>query len=171
MKEIEVKILEVDKKRVMDRLKELGARRVFNGVIESIYFDDAKGSLRKKGIVLRLRRKGKQFELSLKKLLSQKQAKVMNEFEISLKDLKTMGQLLNQLGFRSIRYFRKHRMSFAFKENRVEIDSYSGIPPFLEIETRSLPKLKTLVERLGFLPRDAKPWSTFELFKHYRGHR
>ena len=60
MKEIEVKILEINVADVQKRLKELGAQKLFDGELEWVVFDFPDGRLGKEEILVRLRRTGKQ---------------------------------------------------------------------------------------------------------------
>lgn len=168
MREIEVKILEINQKRLIEKLKKMGARKVFSGTIEAFYFDDRRKSLAQQGKILRLRRKGDEVELAVKKLRSRKKAKIMDEYEVCLKDFAAMRQILIQLGYRVMRHYRKRRTSFVYRDCHFEIDVYPKIPAYLEIETTSLVRLQAMLRRLGYKREDAKPWSAFELLQHYK---
>ena len=49
MREIEVKILAVDRKALERRLRRLGARRVFDGTLRASFFDFKDGRFRRTG--------------------------------------------------------------------------------------------------------------------------
>jgi len=167
-REVEVKILEINRKEIVRNLKKMKARKIFEGAIEAVYFDDSKSRLKKGGEVLRLRKKGKNVEMTVKKRRHGRGAKVMDEYEVQTGDFNQAKKILSQLDFKEIRRFRKRRSSYSLGKVHFEIDKYPRIPAFLEIEAASLKKVKAVLQRLGYSLKDTKPWSTFELFEYYR---
>ncbi len=167
MKEVEVKILEIDKGALRGKLKALGAKRVFSGPLEAYYYDYPDNQLYRGGKVLRLRRRGAQWELTFKEAVSKRNAKIMNEYEINLPKNHRLGEIMEGVGLKVYRKFKKHRESFLLAKVHFEIDTYPGIPPFLEVEAPDLSTVKKYVKKLGFSMSQAKPWSTYELFRHY----
>ncbi len=167
MKEVEVKILEINPAAIARKLRRFGARKVFDGILRTIYYDFPKRRLRKKGIVLRLRTKGGKAELTFKKQLSRGQAKVMREEEIYLDSTKAAEEIFEAVGLKPVYEFRKRRISYKLGDVHFELDFYRGLPPFLEIEGQSFKKVKQWVEKLGFSMSDAKNWSTNGVMRHY----
>lgn len=167
MKEIEVKILEVDKEEVIKKLKELGAKKVFDGKIKTSYFDSDDEWLKRDGKVLRLREKGRELKLTIKKGISKEEAKIMEEFEVGLDEFEPIKNILNGLGLKEIQKIVKHRASYVLGDMHFEFDTHTGIPTFLEIEGPSLEKVKDYVEILGYSMEDTKPWSVWDVLEYY----
>lgn len=167
MKEIEVKILGVDKEEVIKKLKDLGVDEVFDGEIKTSYFDSDDGWLKREGKVLRLREKGEELKFTIKKGISKEEAKIMEEFEVGLDEFEPVKNILNGLGLKEIQKIIKHRISYVLDDMHFEIDSHPGIPTFLEIEGPSIEKVKEYVEKLGFTMEDTKPWSVWDVLEYY----
>ncbi len=168
MKEVEVKILEIDPRKIKSRLRRMRARKLFEGEIHALYFDFRGRKLKGRGQVLRLRRKGKLIEFAFKQKRRKKEVRIMDEFETHVDDWANAQKILKGLGLKVIKEVRKHRISYGLGTNRFEIDKYPGIPAFLEIESRSIQTLKKMVKRLGFRMRDANAWNTFDVLRHYQ---
>ena len=86
MKEIEVKILEIDVEEIEKKLKKMEAEKVFEGEVVSIYFDFPDKLLEREGKILRLRQKGDKVILTYKELISKDEAKIMDEYELTIDD-------------------------------------------------------------------------------------
>jgi predicted adenylyl cyclase CyaB len=177
MKEIEVKILEVDPARVAARLLELGATKVAEGPMWVRFFDTRGDRLRRRSEILRLRQRGDRVELTYKRRLPDGEAQVSEEREVTVSDAEEAAAILRAVGFRESLRFRKHRASFRMGSLHAEIDRYlevpaelgiaESIPPFLEIEGPDLASIGELADRLGFAPRDFRAWDSMQLFRHY----
>jgi adenylate cyclase class 2 len=166
MKEIEVKILEINVPEVVKRLEALGAKKVLDTVQEIIIYDNAEGTL-SKGQLLRLRKNGEVIELTYKKRISKEGTKISDEKEVHVSDFETTRKILQGIGLKEVRKTTKHRISYHLHGVGFEIDTYPGIPTFLEIETEDEKLLEEYVKKLGFTMKDAKPWTGKDVFKHY----
>ena len=171
MKEIEVKILEIDKTAVQNRLAALGAEEHFAGEMHALFFDDAQGSITRRGEVLRLRKEGNEVVMAFKSPLEIGAAKIMEELEITVSDLQTTRHILEKLGFTAEKETRKHRTEYLLAGAKVVIDEYfdqlACIPPFIEIEAPDLENLYHVVQLLGYSPADCTDWNTYDLMVHY----
>ena len=171
MIETEVKILEIDRKEVEDKLISIGAKKVFDDKVNASFFDFEDGSLKKSGTVLRLRTEGKKAVLTLKEPIKKGEAKIKEESEIEVSDLGTTKKILESLGLRVWRVAKKHRTTYSLEGVHFELDNYieenDFIPEFLEIEAKTLEEIYKFVEALGFSKEDCKPWSLKDLVKHY----
>ncbi|MFH1283948.1 MAG: class IV adenylate cyclase [bacterium] len=170
MKEIEVKILEIDKDKVIRQLKDLGAKKVFDGTLSDSHFDFSDKTLRKEGKLLRIRVKGDKLFLTYKEPVDKSKAKIMEEHEISLQagHYDKLKSLIIKTGLKEKKQVPKKRISFRLEDVIFEIDTFEGIPPFLEIEAPSIERIKEYVEKLSFSMDDVKPWNTFDVFKYYK---
>lgn len=171
MREIEVKILDIDKKEIEEKLLELGAKKVLDDKLYALLFDSKDGSFRKSGNTLRLRRLGNKTILTFKKHISQEKAKIKDETEVEVFDFDKTKKILESLGFVVYRKVKKHRTSYKLGNVRFELDSheekYKFIPDFLEIEAKDIETIYKFAKILGFKEKDCKPWSLKDLIKHY----
>lgn len=167
MHEVEVKILEIDKNKVIEKLRKMGADRIFHGNLQVSYYDYPEDSLMKNGKMLRLRT-GKRTELTFKQKISREKYKVMEEHEVVINDENAMKEILTKIGLCETKKMTKHRTSYVLKNIHFEIDEFPGIPALLEIEAPSEEDVKENVENLGFSMEEAKPWSGGEVIEFYR---
>ena len=174
MKEIEIKIIEIDRKRVEDNLATLGAAKTFDGDVETWFFDFQDDTITRARNLLRLRRIGNRTDLAFKECVESQSAKVRNEYEVSISDFETMCLILESIGLISTWRMEKHRTSYVLSGGvHVDIDKYSGdfshIPELMEIEGGDISTIREHAKLLGFGPDDCKSWDTFDLIDHYSG--
>ena len=175
MKETEVKILEVNRQKIERTLRSLDAKKVFDGEVETLFFDFQDGSIIKQKNVLRLRKEKDKIELTYKKVHITKTVKTAEEYSVEVSSIETVEKILKNLGLKVIERTRKHRISYILDNARFDFDCYSGnydyIPEFLEIEAKNTDSLYKYAELLGFKANDCLPWSTTDLIKHYASKR
>jgi len=171
MKELEVKILEVNKDRIEEILAHLGAKRIFEGEIETFFLDFKDGAIAKARNVLRLRKEKNKAELTYKTVLADQEVKVAEEYTVEVSDLERMKKILEHLGLSVVENMRKHRVSYALDCVHIDIDRYTGdyghIPVLLEIEAENINLIHKYAELLGFKVKDCLPWSTNDLIRYY----
>ena len=171
MKEVEVKILEVKRKKIEETLSKLGAKKVFDGDIQTLFFDSKDGRIIKAKDVLRLRKEEDKIELTYKKVRFDEAAKKAEEYSVEVSDLEMTEKILQNLGLGIIDDMLKHRVSYKLDTARFDMDRYLGkydfIPEFLEIEAENVEAIYKYAELLGFKPKDCLPWSTKELIEYY----
>ena len=173
MKEIEIKILGIDRKAVEERLVRLGAKKILDGEIHALYYDFADAALKNSGCALRLRLEGAKSVLCLKKFVESKEAKIREEHELEVSDFNTMKYLLEGLGLKVWLEMKKHRTSYELRGVHVEIDeyhdAYNYIPGFLEIEGPDIETIYACAKLLGFTENDCKPWDILQVAEYYSG--
>ena len=173
MKEIEIKILEIEQEAVEERLVSLGAKKVFDGEIHALYYDFTNTALKDSGRALRLRLEGTKSVLSLKKFVESKEAKIREEHEIEVSDFNTTKYLLESIGLNAWLEMKKHRTSYELRGVHFEIDqyhdAYNYIPQFLEIEGHDIETIYVCAELLGFSKKDCKPWDILQVAAYYSG--
>ena len=171
MKEIETKILEIDRQSLEKTLTKLGAKKVFDGDIETFFFDFKDGAIIKAKNVLRLRNELNKTELTFKEVQVTQIAKVAEEYNVEVSNFDKMKKILENLGLFVIDDTKKHRISYVLDQVRFDIDRYYGeydyIPEFLEIEAENTDLIHRHAALLGFKAKDCLPWSTSELVRHY----
>jgi adenylate cyclase class 2 len=173
MQETEVKILEVNREKIEKTLTELGAKKVFDGDIQTFFFDFEDGRIVKAKDVLRLRREAEKAELTYKKVRFTESTKIAEEYSVDISNLETMKVILKNLGLTVTESMEKHRVSYVLDDARFDIDRYFGsyafIPEFMEIEAENIEAIRKHAKKLGFKAEDCLPWSTVELIQHYSG--
>jgi predicted adenylyl cyclase CyaB len=171
MQETEVKILEVNIKKIEQTLTSLGAKKVFDGDIQTLFFDFKDGRIIKAKDVLRLRKEQDKTEVTYKKVHETQTAKKAQEYTVEVSNREIMKKILEKLGLTVTESMQKHRVSYTLNHVRFDIDRYFGsydyIPEFMEIEAENIGLIHKYAELLGFKAEDCLPWSTSELIQHY----
>ncbi|HNW05864.1 MAG TPA: CYTH domain-containing protein [archaeon] len=169
--EIEVKILEIDKKELERKLKEIGAKKLFSDrkVIQENY--DNK-ELKKKSAAIRVRQMGKDVFITYKQFKeirnNIKSCKEI-EFEVS-SDFKTVQNLFSVLGLKRYHRIEKTRTTYVLGTTTFDIDTISKpfkIPTYYEIEVKDFKDVDKILKLLKVPKRKALPWGTKKLLKYY----
>jgi adenylate cyclase, class 2 len=172
MKEIEVKILEVNRMRLGDTLTSLGAKKIFDRDIHSLFFDFQDGRISKAKDVLRLRKESDKIDLTYKKInAGESTLKSAEEYSVEVSSMEEAEKILENLGLHKTDDMLKHRLSYKIDNIRFDLDRYLGrynfIPDFLEIEAKNIEAIYKYANLLGYKAKDCLPWSTTELIEHY----
>ena len=93
MKEIEVKVLDINKKLIEDRLTKLGAKKISDGLVNSWHYDFPDEKIKNNSDHLRIRQEGGHSFITFKSPISRDHAKIMEELETDIQDIKTMDEL------------------------------------------------------------------------------
>ena len=170
MKEIEVKILEIDKQKIIQELTALGGKKIFDDEVTTVFLDFPDNRIHQMKDVLRLRKNGENVELTYKKVYHDKKLKIADEYSVTVSQLDATLAILQNLGLLVKQKMKKHRTSFKLDNIQIDIDKYQDdfafIPEFMEIEG-SEGNIKKYAGLLGFQQKDCLPWSTDELIMHY----
>lgn len=168
MKEIEVKILEIDKKKIELKLKKLGAKKIFSGKLVSYFFDTKTNSLKSNDMQLRLRQSKLGTLLTVKQKISQTETKNSNEYEIEVSDFNETKKILSLLGFNQKYKLEKNRISYILKDVRFELDKpKEKVPCFIEIEAKDKKTVEKYVKLLGYKMSKTKNLTYRGVLRHY----
>jgi adenylate cyclase, class 2 len=167
MKEIEVKILEIDKEKILEQLLAFGAVKVAEGEIYSTFFDFSDGTLKKNKKSLRLRNHNNRKFMTYKAHISQVGTKQEEEFEVDVSSLDEMENILKNIGIDRVDELKGKRTSYKLGKISFEFDEYDGIPSYMEIEAQSEEEINAWVQKLGINKEKVTPWGSRELFAHY----
>lgn len=175
MQEVEVKILEADVGAVERKLRALGAKKTFEGRMEIAYYDFPDKRLKKAKKLLRTRTKGNYTELTFKEKIRKGKAKTNLEHEVQVNDKRALEKILHCMGLQEVKLpgtatvgKTKHRISYSLRGMHFELDTFKGIPTFIEIEGPNLARVQEFVQKLGFEWKDAKPWTGKDVIQHYK---
>jgi len=169
MKEIEVKILEINRLGFENKIIILGGEKIFDGEIKGIFFENEQLGKEK---LLRLRKEENKCVLTLKDVISKDGAKVADEYEVEVSDYEIAKKIFEELGYSIKKNIRKHRTEYAVDGVKFAFDKYfdeyAFIPEFLEIEAEDQETLFRYVKLLGLEKEDCKPWSGGDVIKYYK---
>lgn len=172
MHETEIKILGIDRKKILEKLESLGAKKIFDDIIHAVYYDTADMALKRQNSILRLRKEGKKAVLTFKSHVEDKKAKVREEKEVVVSDFEVMNSILGLLGFSGWLRMSKKRTTYDLEGTHFELDKYhdeySFIPEFLEIEGKDFGTIIKYAELLGYSERDCRPWDALQVAEYYR---
>jgi adenylate cyclase, class 2 len=177
MKELEVKIVNIDPDVIREKMKVIGAALVKKENQVNKIFDFAdKRLLDNKGyarirIVADLLNNRKHYYMTTKKLISQEKFKVMEENEIEISDHLEGENIFRALGLIQYSDIARYRESYRYKNALIEIDinDKAFFPvPYIEIETGSEEELEEIVELLGYEMKDTTSKTIFQLLEDFR---
>ena len=174
--EVEVKIIDIDRGRVEERLRSLGASKTFEGEEDTRFFDFPTNQISQAKNLLRLRKKADKTQLTFKKFVASESVKVRDEYEVMISEFEPMRLILEGIGLVQTSRMVKHRVTYSLGGGvRVDLDKYSGdfsyIPDFMEIEAKDVTTVQSNIKLLGFEPEEGKNWTTFDLIDHYSGRK
>lgn len=131
MLEKEIKILEIDKEKLIKTLENLGAKRTFEGVVHDVYYDfpdDDAHKMEANNRLFRLRRKGEEHIYTIKrkrkKIKKEEKINAKDEHETPITNIESFAKVLEKYGMEKTREKKKHRVSYAFDSMEFDIDSY-----------------------------------------------
>lgn len=196
MLEHEAKILNVNEQELQQKLEGLGAEKILDDItyIEGYDFDstakftgsdfpekfseivDSIEQLRgssdmfSQGAYLRLRKEGNKFELIFKRKVKG-EGGVKSEIEISVpiqeSEWQDTANFLQDLGLKRIVLQEKKRTSYRYSPYRYDIDTWPGVPTYLEVEAPTPEGVIEAIALLGFAQSEAVSMSAAEVFEMY----
>lgn len=143
--EYEIRILEIDKEKMIEKLENLGATKKgeFN---QKRYVYDLKPIQEDKWI--RLRANGEETTLTYKSI----EADTIDgtkEVEIKVDDFDVANEFLNKLGFIARNYQENIRIQYILDDVEIDIDTWPMIPTYLEIEGKSKKEVNDMIKKLN----------------------
>lgn len=158
MREIEVKVLNIDKDEIEKKLKDIGAVLIKDEEQTNIRFDTDDNFLKKTHngyLRLRITRNLLQGDikntLTFKKNLSRDKFRVNEETETEISNCEETIKIIELLGYSKKRPGYKHRKSYFYDDVTYEIDTWDKetySKPYLEIEMSSDDELEKAIELL-----------------------
>lgn len=173
MKEVEVKILDVNLEEIEKKIISLGAKKHFDGEIAQFLYDFPDKRIKKERNTFRLRKSGDKTYITFKdKVKSIGTAKVADEYEVTVSDFNTAKKIIESLGFEETHKMRKHRISYKLANVTFELeklfDQYEHIPDFIEIEAEDMETVIKYANILGFTEEQCRPWNIFDVDEYYK---
>ncbi len=144
--EFEVKLLDIDVEKVKEKLEELGATKIAERNMRRHVYDIDPAD---QSTWIRLRNNGKKTTLTIKELHDES-IDGTKEIEVDVGHFEDTNLILNKLGFFSKGYQENKRISYLLDRVEIEIDSWPKIPPYVEVEGKSIEDVEKVVKLLGF---------------------
>ena len=141
--EIEERVLEIDKDKVIAKLEELGAKKTGDWHQKRYVYDFIP---KRENEWIRLRTNGKETTLTYKNIES-KDISGTKELEIVVSDFEETNQLLKIMGYTPRSFQENLRTRYYLDHIEIDIDTWPLIPAYLEIEGNSEEDVKR-VEKL-----------------------
>ena len=176
MLEKEIKILEIDRKQLEEKLLSLGAVKTFEWVIHDVYYDFPDNDVNKmeaNGRMFRLRKKGEEHIYTIKNkrkdVIKKEKLHAKEEHETPITNIESFAKVLEKYGMKKIREKRKHRISYSFPWENIEFDfdCYEGIPELLEIEGKTLADIKSWIKKLSLENHPTLRGGSRKIYAHY----
>ena len=142
--ELELRILDVDTKKVMEKLEELGAKKIGDWHYKR-YVYDTKPYVKDKWI--RLRTNGIETTLTYKEYNSESIDGV-KELEIIVSDLNKTLQILEILGYKPRSIQENKRIRYMLDEVEIDIDTWPHLKPYVEVEAKTKKEVDSVIEIL-----------------------
>ncbi|MCL4389151.1 MAG: CYTH domain-containing protein [Candidatus Marsarchaeota archaeon] len=162
-KEIELKIIGIDRKEAVLRLNEIGAKKRGTHHFKRIigYLIDRPGMQS----WIRLRTDGKTTTITLKE---QRGAGLnqTDEYEINVSDFKEAAMIMCRL-FKELLYEETTRTEYLFEGASITIDQWPGLPLIMEIEGKDQEQVKTIYKKLKISGRPIGNISSSKVYKLY----
>ena len=172
MLEKEVKILEINKHEVINNIKKLWAKKIFQWYIYDIYYDffDKKKNcfkLKDNKRIFRIRKMWNDYFYTIKRKRKQKWLKIADEHEAKISNIQSFKKILKGYWMIQTRKKEKYRTSYIFKNVHFDIDEYKKIPVFMEIEAWNLNEINFFIKELWLKNHKIKTFWSEWLFKFY----
>lgn len=168
-KEHEIKVLDVDIDKLVMKLEEIGAKKVYDDIRTIIALDTKdREFLNKQDKLIRITDEG-----SIKVTMHVNQSKPQEKAGIKFKTsrLKETMDFFEQMGLFPISKVSAPRISYELGKIDFDIDSFPAIPPFLEIDTEYLEEegysLEDLLKKLGLENNKIVVMGTEDIHKIY----
>lgn len=161
--EFEVRILEIDVKKLEERLNSLKA--IYKGEFnQERYVYDVKP--KKEGKWIRLRKANDDVTLTIKDITNNK-IDGTKELEIKVDDFEKTNLILEELGYINKSYQENKRKRYILDNTEIDIDSWPLIPTYVEIEGKSEEDVINMVEKLGYTKSDMVTLNLNEVYRKY----
>lgn len=167
-KENEIAVLDINRTKVLAKLKKLGARHEGKHNFKRIEFL-INGNVKGSHSWGRVRTDGKTTTITIKWLDGNSKFSPMDEFEIKTNDFKDSVKLMSKLvNPESFLYFENVRTAYRLGNSYITLDKWPGIPLFLEVEAPSTGIARSIYKKLGVKGKFVGNVSIHKIYESYR---
>lgn len=170
MLEKEIKILDVNKGEIVEKLENMWAIKTFEWFIHDVYYDfpdEVMAKMESNDRIFRVRKKGETHLYTIKRKRKEKWFKVADEHEMKITDVESFSKVLEQYGMEKIRQKKKYRTSYLYEWVEFDIDDYESIPTLLEIEAKTTKEIKFYIKLLWLVNHKTKRFWSRWLYSFY----
>ena len=153
-REIEVKVLNIDPEEIEEKLVNLGATKVSHEFQKNYTFVPEGGEFENGYLRIRetkFENDEKTLELTFKRVESDDEFRVNNEYTVNIDSVSMMIKILEELNIELEYEGEKERISYSYKEQRFDIDIWdkNTYPhPYMEIEFSNKDKMDEIIKDL-----------------------
>ena len=171
MEEIEVKFLNINPDLIEKKLREIGAKKIFDKIYRRKVFDYPDLRLNNKGAWVRLRDGKDKITLTFKQRIGIKthngtvNDKSMEEIEVEVDDFNKTEEILSSIGLKEKFYEENRRIRYLLDDIEFDIDFWPQLEPYLEIEAVSWKEIDRAIKLLGLKEKDKKIFSTYQVYQ------
>jgi len=160
MREFETKVLDIDPKSITEKLISLGAVQKVELFLRRWVFiiQDREW--------IRLRDDGHQITLTYKRKIGSGISET-EEIEVEVNNFEETALILSHLGFKESYYQENKRIPFVLNDTEFMIDTWPGLPPYLEVEANSEEKVLEGLHLLGLKGCDVGNLSVNDICARY----
>lgn len=146
-KEIEVRILDIDKEKFIKNITTLGAEKKLES-LQKRYVYDFNPALPNKWI--RLRTNGQKTTLTIKEILDKRAVDGTNELEIVVSDFDKTNFILKELGYVHRNYQENYREMYYLNGVEISIDTWPLIPTYVELEAKDKKSIDSVLKLIDY---------------------
>ena len=168
-KEHEIKILNIDVKKLVEKLDEIGAKKVYEDTRKIITLDTAdRLFLDQKDKLIRVTDEG---SIKVSIHVNQSKPEIKETIKFKASRLKETIDFFHEMGLDPISKVEADRISYELGKIDFDIDKFPAIPPFLEIDIEFLEDegytLESLLKILGIENNKSVVMGTEDIHKLY----
>ena len=173
MEEFEIKFLEIDVPELENKLVGIGAKKLWDFKQKSALFDYEDFRLDKNHSWIKLRTNGEIATLSYKQRIGVKSNDGsipddgMKEVEVVVDNFEKTLELFKSIGFIIKREMENRRIKYQKGDLIFDIDFWPMIPPYVEIESTSMEKVREVAKELNFDPEKGFVCSPDQIYMKY----
>lgn len=118
---------------------------------------------------IRVRQTNDKTTIAIKHILEPNQTAIqqMLETEIEVSNIKEANNFLEALGFSYKSYQEKERITYILDQYELDIDTWPGIPTYVEIEGKSESDLEYILNKLGYSMKDTVSCTADQVYEKY----
>ncbi|MFD6103738.1 class IV adenylate cyclase [Nocardia salmonicida] len=161
--EHEAKILDIDPATIDRHILDKGGQKLGERFMRRYVYDITPGV---DGKWIRLRDNGSRTTLAVKEIASDA-IDGTHEVEVSVDDFAATNALLEMMGFSAKSYQETKRTSYTLDGAELELDTWPGIPPYLEIEAATKADVIRVAELLGYTEADLTGENTIKIYARH----
>jgi adenylate cyclase, class 2 len=161
--EHEAKILDIDPETIERQILDKGGHKLGERFMRRYVYDITAGV---DGKWIRLRDNGNNTTLAVKEITSDA-IDGTHEVEVSVDDFAATNALLEMMGFSAKSYQETKRTNYILDSAELELDTWPGIPPYLEIEAATKADVVRVAELLGYTEADLTGENTIKIYARH----